>query len=167
LGVAFAFGLVPVASASAASAPPESCSVLNGTFTFKPPIPTAKSGTSVKPTLNFRANVSHCTGPVIGTGVVTFTKKMTIGINCGSQNPKWVQVKEHIKWSDGKTSAVSAMVPIFAPSDSFNGPVTAGAFRRHHQVTRLSGSAAPGSCTTRPLASEKLKLVKNVKFVIK
>jgi hypothetical protein len=104
---------------------------------------------------------------VNGTGVVTFTKKLTIGINCGSQNPKWVQVKEHIKWSDGKTSAVSSMVPFSAPSDSFNGPVTAGAFRRHHQVTRLRGSSAPGSCINKPLASETLKLVKNVKFVIK
>jgi hypothetical protein len=59
------------------------------------------------------------------------------------------------------------MVPLYAPSDSFNGPVTAGAFRRHHQVTRLTASVAPGSCRTKPLASETLKLVKNVKFVIK
>jgi hypothetical protein len=165
--VALMFGLVPVASAAAAPASPESCAVLKGTLTFKPPLPPFGSDAAVKPTLTFRAKVSHCTGPLKGTGLVTFKRKMTVAVNCASMNPKWLKVAEHIKWSDGKTSAVAAMVPLAAATDSFNGPVTAGAFRRHHQFARLTGSGPRGSCVTKPGSSTKLKLVKNVKFVIK
>lgn len=142
--------------------------MFKGVLTVKPPLPTIYSTDAVKPTIRLKAKISHCEGPVTGSGLVTFTKKMTVAVNCASKHPSWLRVNEHIKWSDGKTSGVSALIPFASTGDSYNGAVHAGAFRRHHQITRLRGTAgSDGTCFTKPLSSSKVSLVKGVKFVIK
>jgi hypothetical protein len=153
------------AIAPAGATSPETCAGFAATLATKPALPVLSSKDKVKPTLTLTGRLSSCTGPEVGTGALSLMVKIGVAVNCGSTRPKTIKAIETINWSDGKSSSVSVVLPVFGGNQSLDGTVSSGALKNLHQAATLTGAAPNGTCTTKPLSSETLTLATHAKFV--
>ena len=161
--LAFALALASGAATALTAAPAgaatvNSCKVLKGTSTFKPPVsPTTKS----KGTITSKGTVSGCTpkAKTGGSGVFTSTLKPTKAGNCTTlvQGGNVLHGTAATKWKNGKITKMSVTVKTGTGGKyniaTITGKVTSGLFVGHTVTGQVKFVPKSGNCATTPLKS--------------
>ncbi len=167
--VAFALSLatgtaVALTAAPAGAATANSCKILKGTSTFKPPVFT----TSAKRTIKSVGKVTGClpkkkTG---GSGKFTSTLKTTTAGNCVSlvQGGNVLKGNATTKWKNGKVTKMSVTVKT-GTGNKYNiatikGKVTSGLFKGKKVTGQVQFTPKSGDCVTTPLKTVTFKSTK-------
>jgi len=168
--LAFALALASGAATALTAAPAgaatvNSCKVLKGTSTFKPPVsPTTKQ----KGTITSKGTVSGCTpsAKTGGSGVFTSTLKPTKAGNCTTlvQGGNVLHGTAKTVWKNHKTTNMSVTVKTGTGSNfqiaTITGKVTSGLFAGHTVTGQVKFTPSKGNCTTTPLQQVTFKSTK-------
>ena len=142
-------------AAPAGAATVNSCKVLKGTSTFKPPVSTTPS----KGTITSKGTVSGCTpkAKTGGSGVFTSTLKATKAGSCTTlvQGGNVLHGTAKTVWKNHKTTAMSITVKTGTGGKyniaTITGKVTSGLFKGHKVTGQVKFTPKSGDCVTTPL----------------
>jgi hypothetical protein len=167
--LAFALALASGAATALMAAPAgavtvNSCKVLKGTSTFKPPV----SSTPQKGTITSKGTVSGCTpsAKTGGSGVFTSTLKATKAGSCTTlvQGGNVLKGTAKTVWKNHKTTNMSITVKTGTGSNfqvaTITGKVTSGLFAGHTVTGQVKFTPSKGNCTTTPLSQVTFKNTK-------
>jgi hypothetical protein len=150
------------------------CTKLNGTATFKPPLPKLASAKKLKPTVTIKgAKLAGCTGGGVTGGTVAATMKFGAASNCttlAEGAPTNTKGTVTVAWSNKRTSTVSATLKAVAGKmtlQTLAGKIAAGQFKGSKLSATTEFVIAGGQCTAQNLSTVPFALARGAKLTVK